>query len=144
MSSVALPRRRIPPSFVQSLEQRIGHIAFGSNPFRVRYFTQEIVFFRDDLLKKMQRCTANTISNPISLGIPTDGRIATADMELDATEQLVQSLLEQAHLCPLPSQTRPVVWNLDHALRLFPLPHLVIFHFYFTPKQKLFYAAVHL
>lgn len=43
----------------------------------------------------------------------------------DITEQLVESLLSQAHLCPLPLTSKPVFWELDHTLRLFPLPHLV-------------------
>lgn len=37
----------------------------------------------------------------------------------------MESLLSQAHLCPLPLTSKPVFWELDHTLRLFPLPHLV-------------------
>jgi DNA polymerase epsilon subunit 2 len=43
----------------------------------------------------------------------------------DVTEQMVESILDQAHLCPLPAVASPVHWELDHALRLVPLPHLV-------------------
>lgn len=45
--------------------------------------------------------------------------------EMDVTEQLVESILEQGHLCPLPLHVRPIYWELDYTLRLTPLPHLV-------------------
>lgn len=132
-SSVTLPRRRIPADFVQSLEQRINHIAFGSNPFRLSYFTQEIVFFREDLLKKMQRHSVVTAG--IS-GSPLDGISvsSTNSDKCDVTEQLVQSLLDQAHLFPLPAPACPIIWNLDHTMRLFPLPHLVFQQLVFVMK----------
>jgi DNA polymerase alpha/epsilon subunit B len=45
--------------------------------------------------------------------------------EGDITEQLVSTILEQGHLCPLPLHVRPIYWELDYTLRLTPLPHLV-------------------
>ena len=35
--------------------RKVPHVTFASNPARLRFFTQEIVLFREDLLKKMQR-----------------------------------------------------------------------------------------
>jgi DNA polymerase epsilon subunit 2 len=81
-TSVALPRRPIPEQYTKSLRQRVRHITFASNPCRVRYFTQEIVLFREDLLKKMQR----HLAVPLVLDDPTVP---------DITEQLVESLLDQ-------------------------------------------------
>ena len=46
-------------------------------------------------------------------------------LDNDITQQLVQSILDQAHLCPLPLHVRPVYWDLDYTLRMTPLPHLV-------------------
>ena len=43
----------------------------------------------------------------------------------DICQQLVESILDQGHLCPLPLHVRPVYWDLDYTLRLSPLPHLV-------------------
>jgi DNA polymerase epsilon subunit 2 len=81
-TSVALPRRPIPEQYTKSLRQRVRHITFASNPCRVRYFTQEIVLFREDLLKKMQR----HLAVPLVLDDPSVP---------DITEQLVESLLDQ-------------------------------------------------
>jgi hypothetical protein len=53
----ALPRRAIPEEFTKDLRKKVTHITFASNPCRIRFFTQEIVFFREDLLRKMQRHT---------------------------------------------------------------------------------------
>lgn len=39
--------------------------------------------------------------------------------------QLVQTVLDQSHLAPLSLQVRPVLWEFDQALRLFPLPTAV-------------------
>jgi len=50
----ALPRRPIPESLTSDLRKKIKHLTLASNPCRVRFYTQEIVFFREDLLKKMQ------------------------------------------------------------------------------------------
>jgi len=54
-SSVALPRRPIPQQLTRALRERVKHVTFASNPCRIRCFTQEIVLFREDLLKKMQQ-----------------------------------------------------------------------------------------
>lgn len=40
--------------------------------------------------------------------------------------QLVQTILDQAHLCPLPPSTRPTLWEYDHALRLYPMPSALV------------------
>lgn len=106
-----LPRRPIPDLFVESLKKKVKHITFASNPCRIRLYTQEIVFFREDLLQKMQRFTASP---------PKD--------EVDVTQQIVVSLIEQAHLWPLPIEAKPIFWELDYTMRLTPLPHLVSYH----------------
>lgn len=105
------PRAAIPDIFTGDLRKNVKNISFASNPCRLRYFTQEIVLFRQDLLKQMQRHVA----------VPP----STEESAPDVTEQLVVSLMEQAHLWPLPAHVKPVHWKLDHALRLSPLPHLV-------------------
>lgn len=37
----------------------------------------------------------------------------------------MQTVLDQAHLAPLPISVRPVLWDYDHALRLYPMPTTV-------------------
>ena len=45
---------------------------------------------------------------------------------MDVTEHLVKTLVDQAHLCPLPLSVRPVHWAHDHALRLYPAPSMLV------------------
>lgn len=123
-SSVALPKRPLPEDLVSVMKQQLTHVGFGSNPCKLRCYTQEIVLYREDVLKKMQKHLVfplNIGSNPNSTN--DDGAAETVP---EITEQLVESLLDQAHLCPLPLHARPVHWELDHSLRLFPLPHLLV------------------
>jgi DNA polymerase epsilon subunit 2 len=106
-----LPRHPIPSELVQSLESNVKHMKFGSNPCRLRCFTQEFVIYREDLLRKMQR----------HLILPLD----LTENAPDITQQLAESILDQAHLAPLPLHARPIIWELDYNMRLFPLPHIV-------------------
>lgn len=41
-------------------------------------------------------------------------------------EHLVKTVLDQAHLSPIPLTSRPIIWSHDQALWLFPSPHVVV------------------
>jgi DNA polymerase epsilon subunit 2 len=74
----------IPEIFTKHITQRVPNMSFVSNPCRVRYFTQEIVIFREDLLKKMQRHVV----------LPPTHEVNGPDI----TEQLVESILDQVYV----------------------------------------------
>lgn len=52
-----LPQKPLPPSFVTRMKQKAKKVHFTTNPCRIRYCTQEIVVFREDLLNKLWRNT---------------------------------------------------------------------------------------
>ncbi len=109
-----LPRPGLPAVITRDFESRSfpkNSVIFPSNPCRVLYGTRELLFFRQDITHQMRR---NCIVPP-----------ATHETK-DVTNHLVKTLLEQSHLCPLPLTTRPVHWNTEHALRLYPLPDLLV------------------
>jgi hypothetical protein len=57
------------------------------------------------------------------------GLVVPADVsppELCYHHHLAKSVLDQATLCPLPATARPVHWQYDHALHLYPQPHLAV------------------
>lgn len=81
-----------------------------SNPCRLVYFSQDIVIFRDNIMSKMLR-SAMLLKDHLEAG--------------DLQKYLVSTLLDQAHLCPLPPQVRPILWEYAHALRLYPMPSAV-------------------
>lgn len=54
-SSSTLPRPALPAAFTARLAARIPKAKFVSNPCRIRYFGQEIVVYREDLMGRMVR-----------------------------------------------------------------------------------------
>lgn len=54
-TSTTLPRPPIPSHFVQSIINKVPKATFTTNPARIKYFDQEIVIFREDLMGRMLR-----------------------------------------------------------------------------------------
>ncbi|CAL5001697.1 unnamed protein product [Urochloa decumbens] len=109
--SKALPRCALPKYLIEELQKHIPNAIFVSNPCRVKFYTQEIVFLRQDLLYRMRR----------SCLIPP-----TTEETSDPFEHLVATITHQSHLCPLPLTVQPIIWNYDHCLRLYPTPHTIV------------------
>eukprot|EP00026_Physarum_polycephalum_P006927 Phypoly_transcript_06980.p1 GENE.Phypoly_transcript_06980~~Phypoly_transcript_06980.p1 ORF type:complete len:527 (+),score=94.26 Phypoly_transcript_06980:91-1671(+) len=106
-----VPRHPLPKVFAQPLLDRLPNsVTLATNPCRIRYCTQEIIVFRDDITNKMRR---HCILEP-------------KDEEFGLSQHLVKTLCDQSHLCPLPLTVHPVYWNYDHALHIYPLPDLLI------------------
>ncbi|KAL3574921.1 hypothetical protein D5086_023022 [Populus alba] len=109
--STALPRCPLPKYLTEELQKHIPNAIFASNPCRVKFYTQEIVFFRHDLLYRMRRSCLMPPSTE-----ETD----------DPFEHLVATITHQSHLCPLPLIVQPIIWNYDHCLHLYPSPHTIV------------------
>ena len=195
-AAAALPRPALRRATLGRLPAALPRATFASNPARVRYKSQDLVFMREDLQGRMRRACvlpptlaeltrgaeekgpATPPESEISLQKPRasgfdesasdaafdDARDALSgerdDMEtdtgarrdvndsnersFDSTESdasepepsewerrplfkhLAATLVQQAHLAPLPIQQTPVYWEHDHALRLYPAPHCVV------------------
>ncbi|KAF5192042.1 Dna polymerase epsilon subunit b [Thalictrum thalictroides] len=109
--STALPRCALPKYLTEELQKHVPGAIFSSNPCRIKFYTQEIVFFRQDLLYKMRR---------LSLIPPS------TEKTNDPFQHLVATITHQSHLCPLPLTVQPIIWNYDHCLRLYPTPHTIV------------------
>ncbi|XP_022731107.1 DNA polymerase epsilon subunit B isoform X1 [Durio zibethinus] len=109
--STALPRCALPKYLTEEFQKHVPNAIFSSNPCRIKFYTQEIVFFRQDLLYRMRR----------SCLIPP----STEETD-DPFEHLVATITHQSHLCPLPLFVQPIIWNYDHCLHLYPTPHTII------------------
>ncbi|KAI8075777.1 uncharacterized protein BX664DRAFT_344600, partial [Halteromyces radiatus] len=82
--------------------------------YRIRFCTQDIVIFREDILNRLWR---NVLLNP------------NTQVEPEPVKHvMVRTLIDQGHLCPLPLSVRPIYWSHDHAMRLYPLPQSVCTH----------------
>ena len=106
-SSLLLPKPPLPVR-VDSLKFDRLKVTFTSNPTRIRFFTKEFVIFRDDLMSRMQR---NCIILPF---------------QANYDEQMCQTLLNQGHLSPFTMQVRPLAWEYEQSLCLFPIPDLLV------------------
>ncbi|GAB2282872.1 DNA-directed DNA polymerase epsilon, subunit B [Dionaea muscipula] len=109
--STCLPRCALPKYFSEEIQKHINNAVFLSNPCRIKFYSQEIVVFRQDLLYKMRR----------SCLLPP-----STDETSDPFGHLVATLIHQSHLCPLPLSAQPIIWNYDHSLHLYPTPHTII------------------
>ncbi|KAJ8621382.1 hypothetical protein MRB53_029911 [Persea americana] len=119
--SKVLPRCALPKYLTEELQKHIPNAIFCSNPCRIKFYTQEIVFFRQDLLYRMRRSSL----------IPP-----SKEETSDPFEHLVATITHQSHLCPLPLTVQPIIWNYDHCLRLHPTPHTIVLGD--TSEQKAF------
>ncbi|KAL0088647.1 DNA polymerase alpha/epsilon subunit B-domain-containing protein [Phycomyces blakesleeanus] len=106
-----LPQPPIPDSFTSRIKQKVRKAIFTTNPCRIRYCTQDIVIFREDLLSRLWR---NVLLNP-QLGTVSEPE-----------KHLIRTIIDQGHLSPLAMSARPIYWAYDHALRLYPLPQTLI------------------
>ncbi|PIL37097.1 hypothetical protein GSI_00789 [Ganoderma sinense ZZ0214-1] len=106
-----LPRRPIISSFVSRLKSRVPNVHFATNPCRIKFFEQEIVIFREDLMSRILR---NLV------GVKPDVK------NDDLKRYLVQTILDQSHLMPVTTSIQPTLSEYDHAFRLYPLPTTVV------------------
>lgn len=107
----ALPRPSLPRSIVAPLLDSLPNIQLCSNPCRIRHGHMELVIFRSDLHKTMRGlCILPSKTTP-------DGHSSTV------FEHLCATVLQESHMCPVPLEYQPVVWEWDHSLWLYPVPH---------------------
>eukprot|EP00927_Polykrikos_kofoidii_P020363 TRINITY_DN19644_c0_g2_i1.p1 TRINITY_DN19644_c0_g2~~TRINITY_DN19644_c0_g2_i1.p1 ORF type:complete len:554 (+),score=92.68 TRINITY_DN19644_c0_g2_i1:135-1796(+) len=109
-----LPRAKLSSFLTAGLAKEIPNVIMASNPCRIRHFSRELVFFRHDVLRLLRRHEVVPLRGPE--GPPTPQQVR---------EEVVRLLLDQAHLVPLPLEESNILWNFDHTLRLYPLPHAI-------------------
>ncbi|EAU84870.2 epsilon DNA polymerase [Coprinopsis cinerea okayama7 len=103
-----LPKRPILAAFVNRLKSKFPKAHFATNPCRIKFFNQELVIFREDLMAKMLR---NIIG-------------VKADVKSEDLKRF--TILDQTHLSPLSLHIQPTLSDYDHAMRLYPLPTVLV------------------
>ena len=83
----------------------------SSNPARIILCGQEIVIFREELLARMRRAAVLPPNEDATNGLP---------------QHLTETLIHQAHICPLPLTEAAVYWQLDPSLWLHPAPDVIV------------------
>ena len=102
-----LPRPAIPSIFTARLRQVLqNNVVFASNPCRIRFFTQEIVILRENVLHKMQRsailkCKKSPVQQESSSKMDVDEEEEEEeeeDDEVDITDHLLKTVCDQSLL----------------------------------------------
>jgi hypothetical protein len=108
-SGKLLPRQPFPDIITADLVKRVPASVFTSNPCRIKFYSQEIVLFREDVCSKLRKFSRKP-----------------NERENDVHHHAIKTILSQGHLCPIPLEVSPIDWAYDHALRLYPLPHVLL------------------
>ena len=111
---------------------RFPRLSLTTSPARLSFFTREVVLWRDEPTAKLRRCSLL----PLAPGIEPSEHVGCGSGGVAASSacntypclplQMARTLVEQAHLSPLPLAVQPTYWPLDHALRLSPTPDAVL------------------
>jgi hypothetical protein len=108
-SGTLLPRLPLPDIVTAELSRRVPASVFTSNPCRIKFYSQELVLFREDACARLRKYSRRPKEGDIPLHV-----------------HALKTMLSQSHLCPLPLEAAPIDWAHDHALRLYPLPHVLL------------------
>ncbi|EDO18368.1 hypothetical protein Kpol_1013p40 [Vanderwaltozyma polyspora DSM 70294] len=143
------PQKSIPNYFTQRINRVCKNVIWGSNPTRIAYLAQEIVITRDDIAERFKR---NSIYLPAVeeakkeelliqqekererlINDPDNIQLETLSIEqnklpakVKESRKIVKTILDQGHLSPFLTSIKPVMWDLDHALTLYPIPSTLI------------------
>lgn len=104
-----LPRAPLPLDLFDSFTELGIDFQLGSNPCRLVYFTREIVIFRNEVTAVLQR-----------------SQIPELKSDNHRHQMFVhQTLLDQGHLSPMSLSIQARQWNMEHSLRLYPVPDML-------------------
>ncbi len=107
-------------STTKKTEGVVADVIRGSNPCRVKYVGQELLFYRGDMQDKFLR---------YALAVPPadgdDHDAGTVD-DVPRFEQAARTIADAGHLSPFPQAAQPVYWDHVQALYMDPLPDLLV------------------
>lgn len=106
-----LPRAPLSRHLTSELQAALGHLELASSPCRMLLCGQTVVVHREELLVKARRACV----------LPPD---TSGGYSLN--QHLIKSVVDQAHLCPLPQSEAAVYWQLDHSMWLHPAPDVLV------------------
>lgn len=88
-------------------------VIFTTSPARVRFGDRELVFHRHNVCEQMLSCSLAKV-------------VSDGPKPSNLLRHTAATLLQQSHLSPVPLSVQPVHWSYDHALYLWPSPHLLV------------------
>ncbi|KAF0975023.1 hypothetical protein FDP41_005776 [Naegleria fowleri] len=107
-----LPKSSVLSNISKAFKSKVPNSIFTTNPCRIRFYTHEIVIFRQDLQQQMRRHAIEVNKNEES--------------SKPMYQSISEIVLSQSHLTPFALHVQPIFWAQDHSLNLFPSPHSLI------------------
>lgn len=128
------PYKQIPLIFLTKLKKLIPskNLILGWNPTRINYLTQEIVVFKDKLMKKFKSNDINFPNDPDESNFNIENKYINNDPDknfLVKTQQarmLVKTLLDQGYLVPIKNNLRSIDSFYSNFLKIDPLPTAIV------------------
>ncbi|ANZ76835.1 BA75_03773T0 [Komagataella pastoris] len=145
------PHQPISNTFITKLTRIIKACLVASNPTKLNYLSQEIILVRDDTNARFKR---NQITKPAPVEIEIDvepTQVSTQDVvsdksispEIRLARKIVKTVLDQGHLSPFTTDIRPILWDYDPYLHLYPSPNLLVLCDPSAPKFDITYMGCH-
>ncbi|QLG72256.1 hypothetical protein HG535_0C06110 [Zygotorulaspora mrakii] len=140
------PLQPLSPEFIQRMRKVCKNVILASNPTRIAYLSQEIVIVRDDMTDRFKR---HSVPFPVIEATEQESELDAMKVEdarsqekisisqlvkhrdqlparIKESRKLVKTILDQGQISPFISNIRPIVWNLDQALSLCPIPSTLV------------------
>lgn len=117
----ALPQIPLASELTGSIKLKLKNLVLAPNPCRLRFLTQEMVICRKNFYHEMQSAAWDWPQAPTIVN--EEEPSATPSTIPVQFELVCKTVADQAHLAPNESN---VLWRFDSALRMIPLPHVVI------------------
>jgi DNA polymerase epsilon subunit 2 len=95
----------------------VAEVIRGSNPCRVKYAGQDLLFYRGDMQDKFLR---------YALDVPRADDADEGREDAPRFEQAARTIADAGHLSPFPQAAQPVYWDHVQGLYMDPLPDLLV------------------
>jgi DNA polymerase epsilon subunit 2 len=95
----------------------VAEVIRGSNPCRVKYAGQDLLFYRGDMQDKFLR---------YALDVPRADDAEEGREDVPRFEQAARTIADAGHLSPFPQAAQPVYWDHVQGLYMDPLPDLLV------------------
>lgn len=132
-----LPRPSLPDVFLHSFKEAGLHCEMASSPARISFFSKEVLIYCEEISMKLKKenifCGGGSgfggfgnSNNNNSNNNSNNSNNNNNENNNHIDEPIHTTLLAQAHLSPLPMSAQPIAWEMNHVLRMYPLPDILI------------------
>lgn len=122
-----LPQKPIPEIFLNRLQRLLkDNLVIGWNPIKINYLSQDILIFKDELVRKFRRNELILDTEKVEGEVVSNDKTQNLSPSVKQSRKLVKTLLDQGSLQPFSKDLKLINPIYDNILRLEPLPNILI------------------